>query len=74
MDDYKYEQRKRKRGIQCTLAIHNHITNSWQTGLCGCGWRGEPGKKHKARIVKRALKKQVEKTIQENTSELQPPN
>ena len=48
MDDYKYEMRKKKRGLHCL----SHVC-----GLCGCGYREPPTKKQKRRIVKRALKR-----------------
>lgn len=50
MDDYKYQMRRKKRGRQCL------IDKGGGSSLCGCGSREPPSKKHKTRIVKRALK------------------
>ena len=64
MDDYRIEQRKRKRGLHCAFSYIDD--NGVGRGcLCGCGWRGSPSKKHKTRIVKRALKKQLMKFIED---------
>ena len=57
MDDYKYEQRKHKRGLFCVFGYIDPITNVEKSCLCGCGVRTSPNKKHKTRMVKRSLKK-----------------
>jgi len=59
MDIYKYEQRRKKRGLQCLV---NHGTYGY---LCGCGSREKPSKKHKNRIVKRALDADLKRIIKE---------
>jgi hypothetical protein len=50
MNEYKYEMRKKKRGMHCL---------SHACGLCGCGHREPPSKQHKKRIVRRALKSKL---------------
>lgn len=59
MDDYKFEQRKKKRGIHCAFGFIDQ-DGVGRSCLCGCGSRTPPSKKHKARIVKRTLKRQFE--------------
>lgn len=55
-DDYKFEQRKRKRGEHCVFSFTDQ-NGVGRSCLCGCGSRTPPNKKHKTRIVKRSLKK-----------------
>jgi predicted adenine nucleotide alpha hydrolase (AANH) superfamily ATPase len=62
MDDYRREQRKKKRGSHCIFGVINE-NGVGISCFCGCGWRGHPNKKHKRRIVKRALKNAFEKEI-----------
>ena len=56
MDDYKFEQRRKKRGGNCIFPYvdQNGVQRSC---LCGCGTRTEQSKKYKTRIVKRSLKR-----------------
>jgi len=56
MDDYKFEQRKKKRGDYCVFSFTDE-NGVGRSCLCGCGSRTPPNKKHKTRIVKRALKR-----------------
>ncbi len=49
MNEYKYESRKKKRGMHCLITgPHGRI--------CGCGHRTPVNKKYKTRIIRRALK------------------
>ena len=57
MDDYKLEQRKKKRGGHCVFGFIDPVTKVGRSCLCGCGTRKPVGKKHKARIVKRSIKR-----------------
>ena len=54
MDDYKFEMRRKKRGDHCVIAYtdENRVGKSC---LCGCGTRIPPHIKHKRRIIKRKL-------------------
>lgn len=64
MDDYKFQQRRKKRGDNC---IFSYIDKAGvgRSCLCGCGARTPPAKKYKTRIVKRALKRQEKLIIDE---------
>lgn len=64
MDNYKFEQRRKTRGAHC---VFGYIDESGvgRSCLCGCGWRGQPSKKHKTRIVKRSLKRKLRKIVNE---------
>lgn len=55
MDDYRYEQRRKRKGDHCIFACVS-ADGVERSHLCGCGSRCEPSKKHKNRIAKRALK------------------
>jgi hypothetical protein len=56
MDDYRFEQRKKKRGEHCVFSWTDQ-NGVGRSCLCGCGSRTPPNKKHKKRIVKRFLKR-----------------
>jgi len=62
MDDYKYEQRRKKRGGHCCFSYidSNGVERST---LCRCGNRKPVSKKYKTRIVKRSLKVNLLKDI-----------
>jgi hypothetical protein len=64
MDIYKYQQRRKKRGLHCCFGIIDQ-DGVPRGRLCGCGFRDEPSKKHKARIVKRTLKEDFQREISE---------
>lgn len=59
MDDYRFEQRKYRRGDHCIFTS----ATTGKTVLCGCGTRIGPNKKHKKRMVRVALKDQLKKMI-----------
>ena len=62
MNEWKFQQRRKKRGTHCTL--HGILEDGTPWGrLCGCGTRTEVSKKHKNRIVKRYLKRQLKKNV-----------
>lgn len=54
MDEYKFQQRRKKRGDHCVMAWTDK-NGVGQSKLCGCGARTPPTKKHKKRIVRRFL-------------------
>lgn len=57
-NEYKYQQRRRKRGLHCLVGPS--ACDNYSTGcLCGCGNRTPPGKKHKRRIIRRHLKNEI---------------
>ncbi len=56
MDEYRFQQRRKKRGLQC-LVCKQRTDGTFATGLCGCGHRTPPSKSHKKRIVRRALER-----------------
>lgn len=60
MNEYKFQMRRKKRGDHCLA--------TWRPegGLCGCGGRNPPLKKHKTRIVKRTLANQLRKEINDS--------
>lgn len=62
MDDYRFEQRKYKRGDHCIVSFTDK-NGVGRSCLCGCGTRIEPNKKHKKRMVRVALKDQLKKMI-----------
>jgi hypothetical protein len=65
MDDYKYQQRRKKRGDHCCFERIDEA-GVGRSVLCGCGTRNPPNKKHKTRIVKRKVKKDTQKEIDES--------
>lgn len=59
MNRYRQIQKSHRRGEYCIAAIGVY-------GLvCGCGTRTEPRKSHKNRIVRRVLKRELEKEMKE---------
>ena len=62
MDDYRFEQRKKKRGDNCIFSWTDK-NGVGRSSLCGCGGRTPPSKKHKTRIVKRSLKRSLLKEL-----------
>ena len=63
MDDYKFEQRRKKRGDNCIFAAVDQRTGVEYSVLCGCGCRTPPHKKYQKRIVRRALERKLRQHI-----------
>ncbi len=58
MDEWKFQQRRRKRGLHCL--VHCVTADGVHHGkLCGCGGRTPPSKRKRARIIKRELARQA---------------
>lgn len=62
-DEYRYQLKRRKRGDYCLIDKcqwdHDYSRERSRRGLCGCGTRNPPGKRHKNRIVRRELQRQL---------------
>jgi len=70
MNEWKFQMRRRKRGLHCLIcykvARKNPATGKMDHGsLCGCGIREDPPKAKKTRIVKRALARQLSREVAE---------
>lgn len=73
MNDWKYQRRRRTRGDRCLVlnrpglggAAALCLTPAYADGgmLCGCGHRNGPGKRHKRRIIKRTLARQLREMV-----------
>lgn len=66
MDDYKFQQRRKKRGIHClccTDAKNPDGTIQHISFLCGCGSRTPPDKQQKKKIVRNALKEDFRREL-----------
>lgn len=57
MNEWKYQQRRKKRMGHCLINA-----GTWGR-LCGCGGYETPSKAKKARIIKRELSRQLRKQI-----------
>lgn len=72
MDDYKYEQRRKKRGeycVSCGSYVDEKTGKTIYFGIhCGCGDRVPPNKRHKKKIVRRSLKQQLRDRLNEETN------
>lgn len=53
MNGYKYQQRRRKRGLHCLIVSGPHAV------ICGCGGRQPPFKREKIRMIRRALDREL---------------
>lgn len=68
MNEYKFEQRKKKRGEFCVWA--GIATDAKHCSInCDCGSRTPPDKKHRTRIVKRSLKNNLRHIINESNND-----
>ena len=63
-NEWRYQRRRRVRGIHCTFVHIDPNTGVPHGVLCGCGYREPPSRKKKDRIIKRELAKQLDTTIQ----------
>jgi len=64
VNDWLYEQRHRKRHQACLLVTRDlYRPGVWHGYLCGCGCMTPPSKAKKTRIIKRTLKRQLEREL-----------
>lgn len=62
MSTYRWQKRIRnKRGDWCL------INSTFKSSLCGCGHRNAPPIKHRRRIVRRILERELQSMIAEET-------
>lgn len=76
MNEYKHQQRRKKRGDHCLVGPYYeegwmlikgvyYWVRLYEGRICGCGSRHAPTKKHKKRIIRRNLKAQLRQEISE---------